>query len=158
MELNEYDKSRCRYHLGYNSGANVPAGDFAAMEEAMARIPDSIWYSKITEHLDRCDRAFKITEILKDSSQPLPSRIETIIGDTNRSIFQSDPLQALKTYREIYLAETDYLAESMYVPNYRREEVRVHAFHRPGVEFIDAVPGPADTAVGTRLFFSDHWC
>ena len=38
MELNDYDKSRCRFHLGYNNGANLPAGDIARLEEAMAHI------------------------------------------------------------------------------------------------------------------------
>ena len=45
----------------------------------------------------------------------------------------------------------DRLAETLYVANYRREDVRRYAFERSGVEFIMAVPGPADTAVGTRI-------
>ena len=151
MELNDYDKSRCRFHLGYNTGANLPAGDIARLEEAMAKIPDSYFFSQVQEHLARCDKAYRVSQIFKSESQPQPSRIERITGDTDRAIFQSDPLKADKDYREIYLREVDRLAETLYVANYRREDVRRYAFERSGVEFIMAVPGPADTAVGTRI-------
>ena len=70
----------------------------------------------------------------------------------------SDPLKGDDYFREIYLREIDRLAESLYVPNYRRPEVRRYAFERAGAEFIMAVPGPADTAVGTRMMLSTSWC
>lgn len=151
MELNSYDKSRCRFHLGFNLGAQVPAGDSARLEEAMARIPDSYFYDRVLDHLNRCDRTWKASEVLRDETQPMPSRVERITGDTDRAIFQSDPLKSDQVYREIYLREVDRLAETLYVPNYRREDVRRFAFTRSGAEFIMAVPGPADTAVGTRV-------
>lgn len=151
MELSSYDKSRCRFHLGMNVGSMIPAGDLARLEEAMARIPDSYFYGQVLYHLDRCDRTWKLSEIFRDETQPMPSRIERITGDTDRAIFQSDPLRADRDYREIYLREVDRLAETLYVPNYRREEVRRYAFSRSGAEFIMAIPGPADTSVGTRV-------
>ena len=77
--------------------------------------------------------------------------IQSISGDTTRQILQSDPIKADKTYREVYLREVDRLAETLYVANYRREEVRRYAFDRSGSEFIMAIKGPADTAVGTRI-------
>ena len=43
MELNEYLKSKTRFHLGFNAGAQIPAGDRARLEEAMALIPDEYW-------------------------------------------------------------------------------------------------------------------
>lgn len=151
MELNAYDKSRCRFHLGYNTGANLPAGDIARLEEAMARVPDSYYYDQIINHLSRCDKTWRLSQVFLSETQPQPSRVERIVGDSNRSIFQSDPLKADKDYREIYLREVDRLAETLYVANYRREDVRRYAFDRTGSEFIMAVPGPADTAVGTRI-------
>ena len=151
MELSDYEKSRARFHLGLNTGANLPAGDIARFEEAVARIPDSYWYARITEHLDRCDKAYRVSQIFRDETQPQPSRIERITGDTERAIYQSDPVKADRDYWEIYLREVDRLAETLYVPNYRRDEVRRYAFERAGAEFIMAVPGPADTSVGTRL-------
>jgi len=151
LELDEYQKSRCRFHLGYNVGANLPAGDLARLEEAMARVPDSYFYGRITDHLDRCDKAYRVSEVLRDETLPTPNRIERITGDTERAIFQSDPVKADKDYRELYLREVDRLAETLYVANYRREDVRRYAFERSGAEFIMAIPGPADTSVTTRI-------
>ena len=86
-----------------------------------------------------------------------PSRQERISGDVERTINTSDPLKGDDYFREIYLREVDRLAESLYVPNYRRPEVRRYAYERAGSEFIMAVPGPADTAVGTRVMLADDW-
>ena len=151
MQLSEYDKSRCRWHLGFNLGANIPAGDTARLEEAMARIPDSYFYDRITGQLDRCDKAYRLSQVFQSGDAPQPSRIERITGDTERAIYQSDPLKADRDYWEIYLREADRLAESLYVANYRREEVRRYAFDRTGADFIMSIPGPADTAIGTRV-------
>lgn len=151
MEFGTYDKSRCRFHLGFNVGANIPAGDIARLEEAMCRIPDEYWMGQLLNHLDRCDKAWKLTEVFRNEEQPMPSRVERITGDTDRAIYQSDPIKSERDYREIYLREVDRLAESLYVPNYRRDEVRRYAFERAGAEFIMCVPGPADTAVNTRV-------
>lgn len=151
MELDDFNKSRCRFHLGYNVGANLPAGDLARLEEAMARIPDSYFYARVIEHLDRCDKVWRVSQVFRVEDQPQPSRIERITGDTDRAIFTSDPLKTAKDYREVYLREVDLLAETLYVANYRREDVRRYAFERSGAEFIMALPGPADTAVGTRV-------
>jgi len=151
LELDDFNKSRCRFHLGYNVGANLPAGDLARLEEAMARIPDSYFYTRVIEHLDRCDKVWRVSQVFRVEDQPQPSRIERITGDTDRAIFTSDPLKTAKDYREVYLREVDLLAETLYVANYRREDVRRYAFERSGAEFIMALPGPADTAVGTRV-------
>jgi hypothetical protein len=151
LELDDFNKSRCRFHLGYNVGANLPAGDLARLEEAMARIPDSYFYARVIEHLDRCDKVWRVSQVFRVEDQPQPSRIERITGDTDRAIFTSDPLKTAKDYREVYLREVDLLAETLYVANYRREDVRRYAFERSGAEFIMALPGPADTAVGTRV-------
>ena len=151
MEFSTYDKSRCRFHLGFNVGTNIPAGDIARLEEAMSRIPDEYWMSQLLNQLDRCDKAWKLSEVFRNEEQPMPSRVERITGDTDRAIFQSDPIKSERDYREIYLREVDRLAESLYVPNYRRDEVRRYAFERAGAEFIMCVPGPADTAVNTRV-------
>jgi len=117
----------------------------------MARVPDSYYYDQIINHLSRCDKTWRLSQVFLSETQPQPSRVERIEGDSNRAIFSSDPLKADKDYREIYLREVDRLAETLYVANYRREEVRRYAFDRTGSEFIMAVPGPADTAVGTRI-------
>ena len=47
MELNDLFKSKIRFHLGFNAGAQIPAGDRARLEEAMALVPDELWLSLI---------------------------------------------------------------------------------------------------------------
>lgn len=154
MRLSTYDASRARFHLGMNPGAGVPAGDMARFEEAINRIADSYWYEKIANQLDRCDRAWEASEVLRDlknTGRIAPSRQQSIFGDANRIIAIADPLAADQQYREIYLRECDRLAEHLYVANYRREQVRRYAFERSGAEFILSCPGPADPSVGTRV-------
>ena len=158
MELDDYLKSKVRFHLGYNAGAQMPAGDRARLEEAMALIPDEYWYEQVVYHLKRCENAWKVSAYLPDdildpngSGVVNFSRQEVLSGDVQRTINTSDPLKGDEYFREIYLRECDRLAESLYVANYRRPEVRRYAFDRAGSEFIMAVPGPADTSVGSRI-------
>ena len=164
MELDDYLKSKVRFHLGYNAGAQMPAGDRARLEEAMALIPDEYWYDQVVYHLKRCENAWKVSAYLPDdildpngSGVVNFSRQEVLSGDVQRTINTSDPLKGDEYFREIYLRECDRLAESLYVANYRRPEVRRYAFDRAGSEFILAVPGPADTAVGSRISIHQNW-
>ena len=170
MELDEHLKSKVRYHLGFNSGAQIPAGDRSRLEEAMALVPDELWYNQISYHIKRCDNAWQVSAYFPDDilsgansvsggSEGIVnfSRQEIISGDVQRTISTSDPLKGDEYFREIYLRECDRLAETLYVANYRRPEVRRYAFDRAGSEFIMAVPGPADTAVGSRITLANHW-
>ena len=159
MQLDEHSKSKVRFHLGVNSGAQIPAGDRARLEESMAMIPDEYWYNQIINHIRRCDTAWNNSEYFPEDSGGSPnfSRLEQIAGDGQRTIAVSDPLKGDEYFREIYLRECDRLAETLYVANYRRPEVRRYAFERSGAEFIMAVPGPADTAVGSRIMMAENW-
>lgn len=158
MQLDDHLKTKCRFHLGFNAGAQIPAGDRSRLEEAMALVPDEYWYEQIVYHVKRCDNAWQVSayfpdDILDPNGTGIVnfSRQEVISGDVQRTIATSDPLKGDEYFREIYLREVDRLAETLYVPNYRRPEVRRYAFERSGAEFIMAVPGPADTAVGSRI-------
>ncbi len=159
MELDDLLKSKARFHLGINAGAQIPAGDRARLEEAMALIPDEYWYNQIVNHIRRCDSAWNNSEYFPEDSGGSPnfSRLEQIAGDVQRTIATSDPLKGDEYFREIYLREVDRLAETLYVANYRRPEVRRYLFERAGSEFIMSIPGPADTAVGTRIMLNLMW-
>ena len=152
MKLDNYVQSKVRWHLGYNL-TSVPAGDQARLEEAMNNVQDSFWYDKIVEQIGRCDEAEKRTEMTGSvNNDSLPkSRVESILGDVDRTISTSDFKETLKTWTQIYLYETDRLALHLYVPNYRNPEQARYRFNREGAEFIQALPGPADVAVGTRI-------
>jgi len=159
MELNELLKTKIRFHLGVNAGAQIPAGDRARLEEAMALVPDEYWYEQIVNHVRRCDTAWDNSEYFPSDSNGSPnySRLEQIAGDVQRTIATSDPLKGDEYFREIYMREVDRLAETLYVPNYRRPDVRRYVFERSGSEFIMAIPGPADTAVGSRISLHNTW-
>ena len=152
MELSDFDKSRVRYHLGYFT-VSVPAGDYARLEEAMNTVPDSFFVDKIIVQIGRCDTAEKKTEVASTPS----TRLETIAGDVDRTIRSSNAKEALKIWSEIYLYETNRLAGILYVANYKDPVQARYRFERSGAEFIQALPGPADTAVGSRMQLAENW-
>ena len=152
MELSDFDKSRVRYHLGYFT-VSVPAGDYARLEEAMNTVPDSFFVDKIIVQIGRCDTAEKKTEVASTPS----TRLETIAGDVDRTIRSSNAKDALKIWDEIYLYETNRLAGILYVANYKDPVQARYRYERSGAEFIQALPGPADTAVGSRMHLAENW-
>ena len=152
MELSDFDKSRVRYHLGYFT-VSVPAGDYARLEEAMNTVPDSFFVDKIIVQIGRCDTAEKKTEVASTPS----TRLETIAGDVDRTIRSSNAKEALKIWSEIYLYETNRLAGILYVANYKDPVQARYRYERSGAEFIQALPGPADTAVGARMHLAENW-
>jgi len=152
VELSDFDKSRVRYHLGYFT-VSVPAGDYARLEEAMNTVPDSFFVDKIIVQIGRCDTAEKKTEVASTPS----TRLETIAGDVDRTIRSSNAKEALKIWSEIYLYETNRLAGILYVANYKDPVQARYRYERSGAEFIQALPGPADTAVGSRMHLSENW-
>ena len=110
MELDECLKSKVRFHLGYNSGAQMPAGDRARLEEAMSLVPDELWYNELVYHVKRCDIAWTASAYFPDDLNDPDgqgvvnfSRQEVISGDVQRTISQSDPLKGDEYFREIYL-------------------------------------------------------
>jgi hypothetical protein len=152
VQLSDYDKSRVRYHLGYFI-VSVPAGDYARLEEAMNTVPDSYFYDKLAIQLGRCDTAEKKTEVATSPS----TRLESIAGDVDRTIRSSNAKEALKVWDEIYLYETNRLAGILYVPNYKDPFQARYRYERSGAEFIQALPGPADVSVGTRIYLHEVW-
>ena len=97
-----------------------------------------------------------MTGSVNNDSTP-KSRIESIAGDVDRTVSTSDFKETLKTWTQIYIYETDRLALHLYVPNYRNPEQARYRFNREGAEFIQALPGPADVAVGTRLLLETNY-
>jgi hypothetical protein len=157
MKLDTFNQSKVRWHLGYNL-TSVPAGDQARLEEAVNNIQDSFWYSKIIEQIGRCDEAEKRTDMTGsvNNAEVPKGRLENIAGDVVRTVSTTDFKDTLKTWTQIYLYETDRLALHLYVPNYRNPEQARYRFNREGSEFIQALPGPADVAIGTRIKFMEE--
>ena len=152
MRLSDLDKSRVRYHLGYYV-VSVPAGDYARLEESMNTVPDSYFYDKIMKQVTRCDTAEQKTEVATSPS----TRIENIAGDVDRTIRSSNAKEALKVWNEIYLYETNRLAQILYVPNYKDPFQARYRYERSGAEFIQALPGPADVSTGSNLYLYENY-
>ena len=112
----------------------------------------------IVYQINRCEIAWQQSAFYTGDGLPKGfSRLEEIAGDVSRTIRTTDPLKADADSYELYLREGDRLAETLYVANYKRPDTRAFAFQRSGGEFIMAVPGPADTAVGTRIMMNEAW-
>ena len=123
MQLDENLKSRVRFHLGFNAGAQIPAGDRARLEEAMALVPDEVWYNEIVYQVMRCDIAWKSSAFFPDDYLDPEgtgsfnfSRLESIAGDVSRSISTSDPLKADADFREVYLRKWTVLQKRFMFP------------------------------------------
>lgn len=151
--LDDYNFSRVAYHLGYNI-ATVPAGDYARLLEATSSIPSEFYYDKIVGQLERCEDAERLTELATGRAT---SRQETIFGDVSRSINVQDKRETARIWRENYQFECDRLAHMLYVPNYKDPVTARYRFERSGGEFIQAIPGPPDTARADRLYFYTKW-
>ena len=119
----------------------------------MNTITDSYFYDKISVQIGRCDTAEKKTEVATSPS----TRLESIAGDVDRTIKSSNAQEALKVWDDIYLYETNRLAGILYVPNFKDPTQARYRYDRSGAEFIQALPGPADTSVGSRVVLAESW-
>lgn len=143
------ERSRVYFHLGYGSGAGIPTGDLARLEEAMDTVRDSYQLARIREILNRCDEAWTAS---KPGTGGAVSK-ELISGDINRSVIRTtDPYRAQEIAYRDYLRETDNLAQELWVANYRQEVHLRYRFERSGGEHINLLKGVADTAVGAAQY------
>jgi hypothetical protein len=152
VQLSDFDKSRVRYHLGYFT-VSVPAGDYSSSGRSNEYRSGFILLRQDVIQIGRCDTAEKKTEVATSPS----TRLESIVGDVDRTIRSSNAKEALKVWDEIYLYETNRLAGILYVPNYKDPFQARYRYERSGAEFIQALPGPADTAVGSRIYLHEVW-
>lgn len=148
MELDDNDKSRCRFHLGFGTSyAGIDAGDAAQIEESMQDIKDEYMLRRVLEQLDICDQAWESAKATKTGFRY--DLRETYAGDINRTILR-DSAKSLRIWEENYLRESDALAKLLWVPNYHRPEMMRYRFERAAAAFVKSIPGPADTAVSSR--------
>jgi hypothetical protein len=152
-KLDDFNFSRVSYHLGYNI-ATVPAGDYARLLEACNSVPSEFYFDKIVQQVERCEEAERLTELATGRAT---NRQETILGDVSRSINVQDKREVTRVWRENYMFECDRLAHMLYVPNYKDPVTARYRYERSGGEFIQAIPGPPDTARADRIYFYTKW-
>lgn len=141
------DKERVYFHLGYGTRGNVDAGDVAQVEEAASTIPSDYLLARVLEQLVVCDAAWETAKMTKVGNRYTTRSFYA--GDIDRSIIQ-DNAKDFRVWTENYINETRILAQMLGVPNYREEGYMAYRFARDGATFIKAIPGPADTSVGSR--------
>lgn len=150
--LSETDKSRSRWHLGYVAYAGVPDSDAAYLEHAMNELPDDWTVLKVVEQLDRCDRAWANSELGNSGF----TTKELISGDINRSVIKTSN-ENVRFWRDYYLGECDNLSLVLWVPNYRRIDTNYRGVRESG-EWLQRLPGIADSCVMTRVWSYEHYC
>jgi hypothetical protein len=158
-QLSNQDKGRARFHLGYASYSGVPAQDVAQLEEALNEVWSKTIQGYILKQLNICDAAWAKTNQAEE-----PGNEKTLfVGDINRSNIRWELAKARRQWEQYYLSKTDDLALTLHVFNYRNENVRSARFERWGSEYINSIPGPADTSIsdhvviGTLLSNSFGW-
>jgi hypothetical protein len=139
------------------SGGGVPAGDKAAIEEAMENLPDNYTVQQVRRQLDRCDEAWTLTEVTSSNDPPIFQR-EITSGDINRSVVRSAQDRRLRDYYwDIYYKEVEQLARILWVPEYRTPNNDHWRFARSGGEFVMSLPGVADSCVSDRIYLSINY-
>lgn len=147
------DRSRIIHHLGYGARVGIGAGDLERLEEAMRGLDSNYQVNIIVAILDSCDEWFRIWLLPPDQMISSIQSRELIQGDINRAVIRTgNPDEARKSVWDNYIARTDEIAQQLWVANYRQPENLRYRFERSGGDFINALPGPADTAVGAAHY------
>lgn len=151
--LSRDDRERCYKHLGYGALDGIPAGDLFGLEEAFARVRSNHQADTIREILDSADEWWRILLLPPQQMINEITSKELILGDLNRSVTRTgNPDEARKSVRKSYLEITNLLAQELWVANYRDPMNIDYRFERSGGDFINSIPGPADTAVGANIY------
>lgn len=135
--LQPLEQSKVRFHLGYNLG--TPAVDLARLHRAINEVPDDWTATRIGELILLCDDAFDLTTLV--AGEPLPSSVTAIAGDLQRST----SLSARDPYNRrlrAYLNQSNFLASTLGVRNYRDPDQAGQGFLIDGALFINSIVGP----------------
>jgi hypothetical protein len=150
MKLDVYNRSRTRFHLGYGNIGGIPAGDAAVLEKAMDSVFDNYQFNRLIELLDECDILYTHWRSMSVDSQVSK---ELISGDINRSVIRTlDPKMARKQSWEAYMMMVNQIAQNLWVPNYRDDVYQRYRFERGAGDYLNLVPGVADTAIGAAQY------
>lgn len=134
--LPDIGKSQARYHLMYNGG--TPAGDRARLERSMNEIADTWTVNRITDLINRCETAYALSE-LEAGDLVVDERV-AISGDVVRTT-DSQVRDTWNKRQRYYLAETNQLARSLGVRNYRDLSAAIAGYLIEGATYINSVPG-----------------
>lgn len=134
--LSEISKSQTRFHLLYNDA--VPAGDRARIERAMTETADDWTVTRISELITRCENAFLETQL--EEGDLVADEEIAITGDVVRTT-QSRNRATWNKRQRYYLHETNALARTLGVRNYRDQEQAIAGYLVDGGLYINSIPG-----------------
>lgn len=134
--LSNIQKSQCRFHLLYNTA--TPAGDRARIERAMNEIPDDWTVGRIGELISRCEDAHDQTQL--EEGDLVADEEVAITGDVIRTT-QAKNRATWNKRQRYYLHETNTLARSLGVRNYRDLDQALAGYLVDGGTYINSIPG-----------------
>ena len=134
--LSEIQKSEVRFHLMYNTA--TPAGDRSRLERATSEIADDWTRNRIIDLINRCETAWAQTQ-LTEGDLIVDERV-AITGDVIRTT-DSEIRESWNKRQRYYLNETNMLARTLGVRNYRDEEQALQAYLVEGGSYINSIPG-----------------
>ena len=137
VSLTDVQQSQTRFHLGYHEG--IPAGDRARLLKAMTLLPDAWTAVRVGDVLVRCEDAYDLTA-LSAGDLNLDSEVDTI-GDTTQTT-QTKARSSWEKRQRYYLLQTDSLALTLGVRNYRNPQQALNGYLQDGGLFINSVVGP----------------
>jgi len=150
--LSPREKDRAKFHLGYATYSGIPAQDVGQLEEALNEVWSATIYREyLIPILDRCDKAWEKTN---QAEEPGGEK-SLFLGDINRANVKWELGSDLRRWNQYYLRCCEDLALTLHVWNYRNEHTRAKRFDRWGSEYINAVPGPADTSISDHVVLGD---
>lgn len=148
MRLDNHNRDRCTFHLGFGNRGGIPAADVAVLEQAMDSIQSNYQYNRMIEILDSCDELWN-----KWRNSETAQSTELISGDINRSVIRSiDPTKIRKLAWENYLQVVRELARNLSCANYRDDAYDRYRYERGAGDYLNLIPGVADTAIGSAQY------
>jgi hypothetical protein len=129
------------------SSTGIDEGDVRAVEQAVVTIRDKTIYDYILSQLDRCDRAYSMTEMV---NEPAYKKL-LYTGDLNRARIDFEIAESSRLWNENYLLECDKLGKILNCPNYWRPEVEQQRRQRLAAVYVYPIDGPADTCIISQL-------
>jgi hypothetical protein len=146
-QLSFIERDRARFHLGYASYSGIPAQDVAQLEEALNEIDTNTIYKYILAQLNMCEKAWEATNQIEERA----GEKSIFVGDINRTNVRWNLGSEQRRWNVFYDHCVEELATTLHVFNYRSPEIRNNRFERWGSEYINAIPGPADTSISDHI-------
>jgi hypothetical protein len=142
----EYQQ-KALFHVSMTSESAYTAEDKAIAIAAMNNLESEIIMGYLVDMLDELD---DVWERLRGDSAQRFSYKEQVAGDINRAVVRDDPRSILREWKVIYDMRVSQMCQKFGLPDYNDAGNRWRYLRDSG-SYVMAIPGPADTAVSSRI-------